>query len=192
MKWLALAVAACGGSYIVSPARAGQHRIVTYGFRGDAACSRIVLDEQVTGVDGDRELAIVAKIIDGDRDTCGVGTTLDVHAGAVTADRPLDDATLQQIRQLHARLGATNGAFAFAAGALPWDGTALATEPGYLDLRRGDAQEMHAMSDTHQLTGLALRIRTKDHALACASVGGSTRAWIEVDYGDGAPHCPPR
>jgi hypothetical protein len=193
------------------PARAGVHRIVTYSFfqsssgRDDTQhCTMVKLDETVAHADGDRELAIDANIVDGDAPECGVGTLLriaiDNHQVTVGASGDLPWWTRDHIRALHEHLGEVNGAFTLATK-LPL-GAKQAATGDYLDLTSEDSSESHGMSDSNTHTTVTARVRASDHALACAryfsetrgageygGFSGSLQLAVEIDYGDGAPHC---
>jgi hypothetical protein len=168
-------------------------------------CARIVLDEEVVRADRDRELEIAAVIVES---ACGgVGARLTIRAPVgrergvqLHSDMRFTSEIRDLIVGLHARLGRPNGAFSVSNGALPWDRPATRVAGDYIDRVWSEAHD----GPSWLFNAAIVRVRAKDHALACAlfkhSISGmhwETGPWTEdstetivVDYGDGAPTCP--
>jgi hypothetical protein len=179
-------------------------------------CTELVLAEETTAAQADRELELAVEIIGGsDPVLCDVGLKLQVRAPetAVAAPRivttgPIDDAIRTRIQWLHRRLGEPQGTFSFALGKLPWNAKTVKVTANGIDYLDGEVTESKRFgpypSEGSRSQTIKLRRRADTNAVACAMVSNNASGvnfeyggWSSSDYeslaiddGSGPPACP--
>jgi hypothetical protein len=185
------------------------------GSRGSSyapTCTRVVLSERVMRRRGDRELELVVEILDGDHESCSIGSQVTLHARE--GGHPPEFGSIpngpvsSMLAGLYAHLGAPRRTWTLVGEPLPFDhlvGTSNEAGRTYRDYFHGSSESFGPYpSEGHSYTDRRMRTRQGDGRVACAVITTSrdgvnfeyggwhshSSASIAIDYGDGAsPSC---